>query len=330
MIGGFWNIRGLNKSGRLDCISDFISYNNLDFVCLCETKKEHFTTALKSINRNFNWQWMPAKGTAGGILFGIKNMAAKIISCQYKEFCLSIMLKNSTDDMLWRLIVIYGSPYEEGKQRFIDEIHNMLESWNGPTLIGGDFNIAMFQYEKNNGIINQRWVDALNNWINFWGLLEYKSPERTYTWCNNQDQPIIANLDKIFCNTKLENAYPLASVKSASRAGSDHVPLIFNFGVHEVFKPKLFRFENWWLEREEFHELVFKTWLTPCRESDPIEVWQYKIRMLRKKIRGWARNVDAEIRKNKQALLREYDMLDVFQEDHSLAEKEKERMKEVI
>ena len=42
MIGAFWNIRGLNKAGRLQCVSDFITDNRLDFVGFQETKKREF------------------------------------------------------------------------------------------------------------------------------------------------------------------------------------------------------------------------------------------------------------------------------------------------
>jgi exonuclease III len=38
--GVFWNIRGLNKSGRLQIIADLISLNKFDFLGLQETKKE--------------------------------------------------------------------------------------------------------------------------------------------------------------------------------------------------------------------------------------------------------------------------------------------------
>lgn len=123
---------------------------------------------------------------------------------------------------MWRLIAIYGSPYEEGKQRFIDELNAVMVNWSGPTLVGGGFNISRFQAEKNNGVINQHWADELTNWVNTWGMMEYKSLDRCFTWCNNQDQPIMATLDKVFGNTDLAGIYPLASVKSASRAGSDH------------------------------------------------------------------------------------------------------------
>jgi exonuclease III len=45
MIGAFWNIRGLNKPGRLQCISDFINEHRLDFVGIQETKKTSISDA---------------------------------------------------------------------------------------------------------------------------------------------------------------------------------------------------------------------------------------------------------------------------------------------
>jgi len=42
MIGAMWNVRGLNKSGRSECIKNFIDTNKLDFVGLQETKKATF------------------------------------------------------------------------------------------------------------------------------------------------------------------------------------------------------------------------------------------------------------------------------------------------
>jgi hypothetical protein len=39
MIGAFWNVMGLNKTGRLSCLGDFIKQYKLDFVGIVETKK---------------------------------------------------------------------------------------------------------------------------------------------------------------------------------------------------------------------------------------------------------------------------------------------------
>jgi exonuclease III len=48
MIGAFWNVRGLNKEGRLQWLADFLKDNNLDFVGLQETKKENFEESFLS------------------------------------------------------------------------------------------------------------------------------------------------------------------------------------------------------------------------------------------------------------------------------------------
>jgi exonuclease III len=65
MKEAFWNIRGLNKSGRMKCLADFISSNKLDFVGIQETKKNRFTDGfLEAVSRNMTWHYIPAKGTA--------------------------------------------------------------------------------------------------------------------------------------------------------------------------------------------------------------------------------------------------------------------------
>jgi exonuclease III len=42
MIGATWNVRSLNKRGKLQCITDFVNDNKLDFVDFRETKKDSF------------------------------------------------------------------------------------------------------------------------------------------------------------------------------------------------------------------------------------------------------------------------------------------------
>jgi hypothetical protein len=39
----------------------------------------------------------------------------------------------------------------------INELHNIIPSWSGPTLVGGDFNLIREKKEKNTGNINQHW-----------------------------------------------------------------------------------------------------------------------------------------------------------------------------
>jgi hypothetical protein len=66
MIGAVWNIRGLNKTGRIKCLSDFIKMNSLDLVGIQQTKKIDISThVLTLVNKAMDWKFLPAEETAG-------------------------------------------------------------------------------------------------------------------------------------------------------------------------------------------------------------------------------------------------------------------------
>jgi hypothetical protein len=76
--------------------------------------------------------------------------------------------------------------------------------------------------------------------------------------------------------------------------------------------------------------LVKICWDIECPHSNPINIWQFKMRSLREKVKGWSRNVDAEMRKTKEALLNELDALDKAVEQQQLTPQEVDRRKSLI
>jgi endonuclease/exonuclease/phosphatase (EEP) superfamily protein YafD len=58
------------------------------------------------------------------------------------NFCSAAVIKNKIDNFCWRLIVVYGSRYEETKLEFIEEMDQVMAKWEGPALLGGDFNLV--------------------------------------------------------------------------------------------------------------------------------------------------------------------------------------------
>jgi len=121
MIGAFWNIRSLNKIDRLECLKNFIDNNSLDFVGIRETKKESSNQAFfDSVGNNFNWNFLPACGTAGGILVGLRNTKFNILRWDIKQFCISAFVSNVRDNFSWRLVTVYGSSYEKHKHEFLE------------------------------------------------------------------------------------------------------------------------------------------------------------------------------------------------------------------
>lgn len=44
--------------------------------------------------------------------------------------------------------MVYGSPYEEGKVEFLQEIEDLLANWDGPTIIGRILILWLTQRKK--------------------------------------------------------------------------------------------------------------------------------------------------------------------------------------
>ena len=154
------------------------------------------------------------------------------------------------------------------KKAFISELHSLLVDFQGHSLIGGDFNLVRFQSDKSNGNIDHKWSDKFNEWVEIWSLLEVKLSNRKFTWGNNQSNLIMSNIDRVFCNVEFDQIFPLASISSLPRLGSDHTPILWESGVNTPQKPYIYRFEKWWLMRADFKSLAEKNWNLPTRGRD--------------------------------------------------------------
>jgi hypothetical protein len=85
---------------------------------------------------------------------------------------------------------------------------------------------------------------------------------------------------------------------------SDHTPLVLDAGLNLPPPPKLFRFQKWWLQHDEFSTLVHKVWNSPCGFSSAIGIWQFKLRSLRKAAKGWGINIEAAQKKKESSYAR--------------------------
>jgi hypothetical protein len=180
--------------------------------------------------------------------------------------------------------------------------------------------------DKSNGRINQKFADCFNDWVNRWGLIELNPSNWKYSWSNNQACPILAKLDRIFVSTNWAGAFPLARINALPKEISDHTPLMIDSSGNSSFGKKKFRFERLWLERTYFKEVVAKASSTQCNSLDPMEVWQSKVRALRRMVRGWANNVVADLNKYKNVVASKYNLLDEEEDKRLLDISEKNMM----
>lgn len=71
-------------------------------------------------------------------------------------------VKSKVTEVNFRVVTVYGSSYEEGKDSFISELYSLFIDCNIPTLVGGDFNLVRYNTDKNNGRVDHRWCDKFN------------------------------------------------------------------------------------------------------------------------------------------------------------------------
>jgi hypothetical protein len=173
--------------------------------------------------------------------------------------------------------------------------------------------------DKNNDNIDYRWVDKFNTWVEMWALLEINLAGRAFTWGNNQENQVMCRLDRVFCTTHFDSAFPLANIRALARIGSDHAPIVWDSGETRPPKKGSFKFEKWCLVIPEFKDIVLKAWSLDGDFPSVLDKWQAKVRYLRKLAKGWSANFEAAIRKQKKALMEEYDLLDIKSESQILS-----------
>ena len=151
---------------------------------------------------------MPAVGSAGGILVGVDTDVFDILDWHIGKFTVSCTVRMKSNLLEFRIITVYGSPYDEKKDDFLSELRSLFIDKMIPTLVGDDFNLVSFKYDKSNGNINHRWSDKFNAWVEIWSLLEIKLSSRKYTCANNQQDIIMFTIDRLFCDIELDKFFP--------------------------------------------------------------------------------------------------------------------------
>lgn len=139
----------------------------------------------------------------------------------------------------------------------------------------------------------------------------------------------MAAINTVFVTTCWEAHFPLSSLIALSRDIRDHTPLLLDLGSSLSPPRKPFRFEKWWLEVDNFGLLVTTNWNLPCRHTDALEIWQFKIRRLRKFLKGWNANTVSNLKKQKQSLTTEFMCLDIMSESQPLLPEENARIQTI-
>nr|XP_034607094.1 uncharacterized protein LOC117866906 [Setaria viridis] len=303
MRGIFWNNRGLSDLAKKRFLLETSKEQNLAFIALLETGKRDFTQATLSNlcgGKNFIWHWTEPHGRSGGILLGVDLDELDIGSIDEGNFYVKFKVRTRKDNFQFVLVAVYGAAQPAFKEAFLTEMVQACRKENLPIVLGGDFNIIRNPSEKNNERYEDKWPFLFNAIIDSLNLKEIHMSGRKYTWANSLKNPTYERLDRVLVSTEWEEKFPLATVDALSREISDHTPLLLSTGHEGVRRSQhMFKFELSWLLRKDFLEIVADVWSKERKGSNPMQKWQNKIRRLRQFLRGWAKNLNEEYKKEK-------------------------------
>jgi hypothetical protein len=132
-------------------------------------------------------------------------------------------------------------------------------------------------------------------------LRELEMAGHKFTWANNLAQPTFEKLDRILITTEWEEKFPLSTVRALTREISDHTPLLLNTGEQtNTHTQSMFKFELGWLLREGFIDMIRDIWSNTTTGHTTMERLQGKIRRVRQYLRGWAKNISGQNKKEKK------------------------------
>ena len=139
----------------------------------------------------------------------------------------------------WNPVNVYGAAHVRNKEEFLMELVQALGYNKLPCVFGGDFNLIRRINERNKIKKLPKWSFYFNSIIEHWGLKELDLSGRSYTWSNNQEDPLFAKLDRILVSSLWEQQFPLVTVRTLVRGVSDHAALLLHTWVKSIISHEL-------------------------------------------------------------------------------------------
>ncbi|XP_077249371.1 uncharacterized protein LOC143888867 [Tasmannia lanceolata] len=263
---GIWNIRGLGADKKILAVKDFIQSRNLDLVAIVESKTMGVTEVL--INKiwgrnNREWVAKEAVGSAGGIIIIWRSNSFNLMGATIHQFAISVLFDSVHWNERWMLTIVYGPAKARDRSALWPELMMIRDNWQGPWIVGGDFNTIRFPSEKNRPGRITTSMRHLSNFIQDGQLIDLPLEGSRYTWSNNQESLVKSRIDRILVSKEWEEVFTKIFQRALPKPTSDHNPLLLEISNYSG-GPRPFRFDvdlceipgfddkisGWWKELE--------------------------------------------------------------------------------
>ncbi|KAJ9697005.1 hypothetical protein PVL29_008976 [Vitis rotundifolia] len=306
-----WNVRGVNDKSKRKIIKAVVRKQMADLLCFQETKMQVMSEGVvRSLGsgRFLDWRALDAIGSAGGILVCWDKRTLEIMDWEVGRFSISCKFKNVDDGMVWVFTGVYGPFTREERECMWEEIGAISGLWEEPWCLGGDFNLTLYQSERNSHgritSVMRRFAPILDEL----GLVDFPLQGGSFTWSGGLNNQSWARLDRFLATPTWLDQY--------SRGG----------GIRRG--PSTFRFENMWLKVEGFKDLIQGWWQGMVVRGSASYRLAAKLKELKQNLKTWNREVFGRLECNKAEALQKVEFWDLVEMERSLTEEETNRKKE--
>ncbi|KAG5589142.1 hypothetical protein H5410_039656, partial [Solanum commersonii] len=190
-----------------------------------------------------------------------------------------------------------------------------------PWVVEGDFNTVRFPLEKRNCTRFNKAMTDFTDFIEDAELVDIQLAGDVFTWKKGEGHDPAARLDRFLISEEWENTFKNIKQSTLQRVISDHCPLILECGNWE--RPNsYFKFENWWLQTENFKEMVKIWWDSSIFRGKPDFILASKLKYLKGKLKEWNRTRQGNLGLQKQSILNQLADLERIQDQRQLTDDE--------
>ncbi|KAJ0963753.1 hypothetical protein J5N97_028875 [Dioscorea zingiberensis] len=285
-----WNCRGSSNPGTLRRIKAFMLTNQVDIVCLVETRAD-VNRANKFCSKfSMDWQWaaIPAQVLSGGIVTLWKQRVGMVTPLAITRFSLHLII-SVENPKEWILSVIYKAQNIQIQKALWLELH-VLTTLDLPWCLMGDFNAILSPDELRGGLFDyySAKTKLFSEFVTVNQLFDLGFIGTPFTWCNNQLGLARrwVRLDRVLANSSWFTNFDSYFNKHLLRTASDHFPMILTAKYFSHQKHRVFRFDNYWLGYDKCHLNVGKAWNCTSTAS-PMQAFNHYISRTRSCLCKW-------------------------------------------
>lgn len=257
-----WNVRGLGDESKCNVVRNVIKDSRCDLLCIQETKlnEKNLSYVLRALPSFFQRQVVSvdARGSAGGIVIAWKHSYELVSSWATPHTCTAILKQVSTGQEM-AITNVYGPSIEGHKSQFIEELRGIHSKIVNPWMLVGDFNLVRWYVDRPSDLRGFGLMCEFNDLIRQFEVLDVELKNRAYTWSSKRPSPSFSRIDRIFLSTHWNLNFPIIELRALETIVSDHVPLLLSCRGTDT-RPTQFKFENFWLQLPQAHQLVHSVW----------------------------------------------------------------------